>query len=399
MDRRKPRSRTQTPPPEARIVFERASAALSRGQLDEAEHGFALAATLDPQQPAIALGQAMVTAGRGRIDEAITRVRALLAGTPSFTAAQRMLADWLRDADAGEAGQWYARCALAHPQDSHSIGGALLMAAQLQRRGQVAPAIDVAPASATAPALVSVVICSHRPALLARAQASLAHAFATAAWELLLVDDARSLCEGFNRGLARSRGDIVLFCHDDIEVAGVDLAQRLHAALAVDDVVGVAGTTRMAGANWAWSGAPFAHGWVAHVRDGRTLAGAYALDGPRVGAIESLDGVFIATRREFALQIGFDAETYDGFQLYDADFCWRARRAGLRLAVRTDLPLVHASGGRFDHEWVRYARRFLARAGITEVPMAPLPGAVTAIDGSDCLPGLHAWLAYWVAQA
>jgi hypothetical protein len=317
---------------------------------------------------------------------------------PGFVPAQRTLADWLRDAEPAEAGQWFTRCARADPADSGAIGGALLLAARLAREGLAAPP-SPPPRLAAAPSLTSVVVCSIDARKLAAARESLAASFGDAPWELLAIGDARSLCEGWNRGLADARGEMVVFCHDDIALTCDRLAARLAGALADDDVVGVAGSTRLTGPNWAWAGAPHAHGWVAHMRAGELLAGAYALDGPRVGGMESLDGVFLAMRREVALAIGFDADAYDGFHLYDTDFCWRARRAGLRLGVRCDLGLVHWSEGGFDAAWAHYARRFLARAGLPELPMAPVPGAVVAVPSPAVLPRLHGWLAHWIATA
>lgn len=376
----------------------RGAQALQQRQLDEADHCFARAAALAPSQPAPALGRAMVLAARGRLHEACNAARELLAAHRSFAPAQRSLADWLRDTDPAEAGQWYARCARADPADSGAIGAALLLAARLVRAGRIAPPAPL-PRVAPAPALTSVVVCSIDPDKLARARASLAVAFGPAAWELIVIGDAKSLCEGWTRGLAAARGEQLVFCHDDIALTCDRLAERLAGALADDDVVGVAGSTRLAGPNWAWAGAPHAHGWVAHVSDGDLLAGAYALDGPRIGGIESLDGVFLAMHRGTAVAIGFDAEAFDGFHLYDADFCWRARRAGLRLGVRCDFGLVHWSQGGFDAHWSRFARRFLARTGLPEVPMAPLPGTSVPVPSIDSLPALYAWLAHWSASA
>jgi hypothetical protein len=41
-----------------------------------------------------------------------------------------------------------------------------------------------------------------------------------------------------------------------------------------------------------------------------------------------MDGVFLAMRREVALSIGWDFETFDGFHGYDVDFTLRAANAG-----------------------------------------------------------------------
>ena len=64
-------------------------------------------------------------------------------------------------------------------------------------------------------------------------------------FELIQISDARSLCEGYNHGFAKTRGDIIIFCHDDIEIISPDFPARLLAHLRTHDVVGVAGTTQL----------------------------------------------------------------------------------------------------------------------------------------------------------
>ncbi len=80
-----------------------------------------------------------------------------------------------------------------------------------------------------------------------------------------------------------------------------------------------------------------------------------------IGGMRTLDGVFMAMRREVPERVRFDAETFDGFHFYDLDFCHRAALSGLRLAVTTNIVALHESVGRFDAEFERYAARFRAK--------------------------------------
>ena len=77
--------------------------------------------------------------------------------------------------------------------------------------------------------------------------------------------------------------------------------------------------------------------------------------------MQSLDGVFMAMRRETLGELRFDERTFDGFHFYDLDFSYRAHLAGLRLAVSTDILVLHASEGQFADDWKRYAARFLGK--------------------------------------
>ena len=65
--------------------------------------------------------------------------------------------------------------------------------------------------------------------------------------------------------------------------------------------------------------------------------------------------------REVALAVGWDATTCDGFHGYDVDFTLRAAQQGFRLAVASDLGIVHQSYGDFDQTWQAAAMRLMDR--------------------------------------
>ncbi|MBI4293405.1 MAG: glycosyltransferase [Betaproteobacteria bacterium] len=224
------------------------------------------------------------------------------------------------------------------------------------------------------PDLVSVVICSARPERLARAKAAYERAFTGIAHELVAVTDARSLAEGYNRGLRASRGELVVFSHDDIDIAAPDFAARLLRHMQSADLVGVAGTTQVVTASWLGAGWSHLAGQIAIPEDGGSLiVTAYGCR-MSAGGAQALDGVFLACRRELAQRIGFDAATFDGWHGYDFDFSFRAYLGGYRCAVAGDLLLAHESIGSFDRpEWRRYAQRALEKHRGSLPPDAGLP--------------------------
>lgn len=231
-------------------------------------------------------------------------------------------------------------------------------------RDAPAPPLPLGPAgSRPSPRSFSFVVCSIDAAKFAAVSQTIAARFADHDVEVIRIGDARSLCEGYARGLARSRGEAVVFCHDDIDLLAPDAAQRLARHLTHHDLLGVAGTTRVTGPAVFWSGHPHIHGWMTHRLPGEAdyELSFSSLAAPEVGGMQAVDGVLMACRREVALSVGFDASTFDGFHLYDLDFSYRAHRAGYTLAVACDLGVVHASKGRFDRAWERYAERFRAK--------------------------------------
>lgn len=231
---------------------------------------------------------------------------------------------------------------------------------------------------------VSVVIPSITPEKYARASASFDAALAGLEHEIVGVHDARSMCEACNRGVAASRGDVLVFTHDDVEVASPDFAARLLDALDAADVVGIAGTSRIAGAAWAASGPPHIHGQVGYRGDrGAIEVVAFGLDAPVRADAQALDGCFMAARREVLEELRFDDATFTGWHLYDVDFTVSAWLAGFSVAVREDLLVIHQSRGRYDERWQRDAARFAAKHRAALPPPAPItpiavPGLVVA---------------------
>jgi hypothetical protein len=179
---------------------------------------------------------------------------------------------------------------------------------------------------------------------------------------VIVIPDARSLCEGYGRGLRRSCGDLLIFSHDDIEFVTLDVASRIAAHLSRFDLIGIAGTTKLLDARWNSAGDPFCFGLVIYPASEDQFSFRYVGRGPlSVPGIQALDGCFLACRREVAESVGFDADTFDGFHLYDMDFTFRAYTAGFQLGVCRDLPVIHASMGNPDPTWEIYSKRFEAK--------------------------------------
>jgi len=213
--------------------------------------------------------------------------------------------------------------------------------------------------------LVSVIICSIDPVKYELVCGNLRARFGDSPYEIIGIHDAKSLCEGYNRGVKQSRGDILIFCHDDIEIISPSFSSLLRQHLQTFDVIGCAGTTRLKDSKWMSSGDPHIHGVIAYpvanawpselfhvsVWGGAELA--------QVEGIQALDGFFIAARRRVAESVRFDEETFDGFHGYDTDFSYAAFLRGFDIAVCKDILIAHKSTvGDFEGVYRTYASRF-----------------------------------------
>ena len=289
----------------------------------------------------VALQYARSALDAGRHDDALALLQPLLKIRPQWELAKREM----------------ARACMAWSQANPQVAAAWRCPfAQVEKR-----------------LTVSAVVCSNRPAYFAHVQRLLAAQFARHTFELIGIHDAQSLCEGYNRGATRANGEILIFCHDDIDIVHTDFGERLLHHLAAHDVVGVAGTSELVNADWGHAGLPHVHGQIVHRPPGQEdfLYFAAGLQAAVVENIRALDGVMIGMQRRVWEALRFDAATFDGFHGYDIDFTYRAQLAGYRLAIPMDLLLIHFSTGRYDLKWqagnLKFLRKFPALSNLPAV--------------------------------
>jgi GT2 family glycosyltransferase len=249
--------------------------------------------------------------------------------------------------------------------------------------------------------MLSFIICSIDAKRFAAVSAMYKALLGNEPYEIIAIHDASSLAEGYLRGIAASKGEIVIFSHDDVEVVSPDFVGRLKAHLSNYDVVGVLGTSRLIDGYWPAAGPPHLFGQVVHIYKGpRILVDIFGAPRPVVGNIQALDGLFIAVRRAVLSNVTFDATTFDGFHQYDIDFTYAAYAAGLKLAVACDINIVHQSAGDFGPVFQTYADRFHRKW----FPNAARPAArkfswtaIEAISKADALAILSP--PYWNSTA
>ena len=325
--------------------------AQAQGRLEEALRSFERAARISPEHAGVHHNLGLTRHRLGALPAAMQSFRdAWIRNPVLFAAAEQMVA---------------TAAALARSAD----------------RRLTMPQI----AYASQPSLVSIIVCSIDDQKHARTIELYRRLYAGLPHEITVIRDAKSLAEAYNRGIARSSGEIVVLSHDDVDILAADFAARLQRHLQRFDVVGVMGAVQMSGPAWGWSGHPNLRGWITHHAPDTREWFVDIVDPCCVAEdIVVLDGVFLAAKRPVFDAVQFDAETFDGFHLYDVDWSYRAAMAGFRVAVAGDLLLVHESRGSFDPDWQRYAERFCAKHAVGEKPGAPHRQVFeAALDNAD----------------
>lgn len=211
---------------------------------------------------------------------------------------------------------------------------------------------------------ISIIICSIEAGKFARISESWRHLFRQHSLEIIGIHDAKSLTEGYNRGISRSTGEILIFSHDDILILDDDFAKKITVRLQDYDLLGFAGTSKLITGTWFAAGQPHIHGVVAHAKPKQPFISLDVFgvgDGPVVPDIKAIDGLCMIATREVAETVGFDADIFDGFHLYDLDFSFSAWQRGYKLGVCCDIPIIHESAGNFDERHHRYKIAFIQK--------------------------------------
>lgn len=219
--------------------------------------------------------------------------------------------------------------------------------------------------------MISIIICSVNPEKFKKITLNYADLMGDEPFEIIGIHDAKSLCEGYNRGIRESAGDFLIFSHDDIEILSPDFLTRLKIHLNNFDVVGLAGTDMVVDGCWLSAGVPYLYGQVADQDEAGYVVSFYdfgnAVHQGKVATngMQMLDGLFFAMRGSVVRQVLFDEQNFDGFHGYDADFTYSAFLAGFSLAVCTDLAVIHYSNRSFDSAFQYYNQRFVAKHAAT----------------------------------
>lgn len=208
---------------------------------------------------------------------------------------------------------------------------------------------------------ISIVTCSSKEDRYNSLKQNIKAIFGTGV-QLIRANHPSSIAEGYNRCTSAATGDIIIFCHDDIEFLNHEAPSIIAEDLEKYDIVGVAGTSRLAEGRWHTGGQGCVHGHVAHSLKNQSDAYQICLYGEQskpaiVRHIQALDGLFFAVRKPVLEDIRFD-ETFDGFHLYDLDFTYKAYLKGFRLAIDHRIHLLHHSGGKYDGIWDTYYHQF-----------------------------------------
>ena len=207
--------------------------------------------------------------------------------------------------------------------------------------------------------MISIIICNKKASLDAVLEQNIRDTVGVD-YEIISIDNSSgqySIFQAYNEGVARAKGDILCFMHDDILFRSSDWGKVVEATFASDQkmgALGVAGGHFMPDCPCSWStcNTTSYHVWQTNRDGSATEYGRtdYA-DGKQLVEVACLDGLWMCIRRNLFDTIHFDDNTFTGFHCYDSDICMQVLAAGYCVDVTFDIDIEHRSNGACNQQY------------------------------------------------
>jgi glycosyltransferase involved in cell wall biosynthesis len=212
--------------------------------------------------------------------------------------------------------------------------------------------------------LISLVTSSYQPENAQTLSASVQQTI-DVPYELITIDNpgTMGICAAYNKGAAKARYDILCFVHDDIQFVTQDWGSKLMAHFEADanaGVIGVAGSVCKCKMPSSWwqpvvnDIEPKRMNIIQHFKHSNNTQTGDSIN-PRNeerSVVATLDGVFLAVKKDVWKKYPFDEKLLKGFHGYDTDLTLNIGRTHNNYVVY-DILLEHFSEGITGMDWLK----------------------------------------------
>jgi glycosyltransferase involved in cell wall biosynthesis len=206
--------------------------------------------------------------------------------------------------------------------------------------------------------MISIVICS-RTKLISNGLFNNIRQTIGLEYELIVIDNSDnkySIFQAYNTGIINSKGNIVCFIHDDIQLITQDWG---HVLLEIFDknkdvgLIGVAGAkskTKMPSAWWDCPKEDHCININQYLHNGKKEFWRKGFEKSSLEEVVAIDGVFMAARKDTSILFN---TKLTGFHNYDLNFSFEYLKRGYRIVATKDILLDHFSIGVLDKSWYK----------------------------------------------
>lgn len=230
--------------------------------------------------------------------------------------------------------------------------------------------------------MISIIVCSRKPDVSEELRKNTASTIGCD-YEWVVIDNSHNqygICQAYNLGVERARGDVLCFMHDDVLFHTVNWGQIVEKAFEDDasiGAIGIAGAHVVADAPapmWSlqhlstfklFSADPDCSSYALH--SGENPNGGYwygnqlYAEGKDEVEVANIDGVWMCIRASLFDTICFDEANFNGFHCYDADISMQINQANYRILVTNRILIEHLSPGTLTEAYFKTAECWYAK--------------------------------------
>lgn len=210
--------------------------------------------------------------------------------------------------------------------------------------------------------MISVIICSVNQSLLAAVKQNINETIGVA-FEIIAIDNRNStagICEVYNRGAVQAKYEVLCFMHEDVIMQtqnwGSAVLKLLQSSTGIG-LIGVAGSYFKTISPSGW-GNDTGYTDCMNIIQGFKNKGS-EFNKPEIKnpfgkeyiEVAALDGVWLCTTKDIALQFKFDQQNFPGFHGYDVDFSLTVGQH-YKVVVTYEVLLTHLSEGSYTRTWM-----------------------------------------------
>lgn len=212
--------------------------------------------------------------------------------------------------------------------------------------------------------MISLIVCSRCPDKLDSLKKNVAKTIG-AEYEFVIIDNSDNrynIFSAYNEGVARSKGDILCFMHEDLVFHSKKWGNNVIAHFDNNEIglIGVAGGTYL-------PKVPLITWWdsncTGHIIQGMTIENHYYRLLPiyknskerdekkNASEVVAVDGMWFCIKKSMFDRIRFDENTFHGFHCYDLDICMQVLGQNKKIEVVFDILIEHKSTGCKDDKF------------------------------------------------
>lgn len=206
--------------------------------------------------------------------------------------------------------------------------------------------------------MISIVVCSIKPLLLEKLKDNINHTIGVP-YEVISIDNRsgqHSICSAYNFGAQQARCDYLCFVHEDILFHTSKWGEKLvnHLSKADVSLVGVLGcTVKTTCPSGVYTNIQTLNR-INQLQRYPDQSLVHYYDNPyneSLSEVSTLDGIFLACRKDNWSKKPFDSEGLRHFHGYDIDFSLAQSENG-KVVVVYDILIEHISFGNNTKEWI-----------------------------------------------